>query len=63
VVRGATFACGLPIVVVVDLPTVVVVEVLVDALLLELEPHPAKPRLKATTAIATPLIAAVRFMT
>ena len=44
---------------------VVVVEVLLDALLLpewlpEVEPHPTKPMPKATMAIATPLIDAVR---
>jgi hypothetical protein len=47
---------------VVVLPMVVVVEVLFDELLLLLEPHPIKLMPKATMAIATPLIAAVRFM-
>jgi hypothetical protein len=62
VVRGATFPCVLAVVVVVVLPMVVVVEVLFDALLLpEVDPHPTKPIPKATMAIATPLIAAVRF--
>jgi hypothetical protein len=52
----------LAVVVVVVLPMVVVVEVLFDALLLpEVDPHPTKPIPKATMAIATPLIAAVRF--
>jgi hypothetical protein len=56
VVRGATFDCGLLVVVVVD-----VVDVLLAALLLlEGEPHPTKPMPRAVMAIATPLIAAIR---
>jgi hypothetical protein len=62
VVRGATFACGLAVVVVVDLPTVLDVEVVFEALLLlDVEPHPTNPMPKTTIMIA-PLIAAVRFM-
>jgi hypothetical protein len=54
-VRGATFACVLA--------AVVVVEVLLDALLLlGLEPHPTRPMPNATIAIARQLIDAVRFI-
>ena len=60
-VRGDTFDCGLPVVVVVDV--VDVVDVLLAALLLlEGEPHPTKPMPTAVMAIATPLIAAIRFI-
>jgi hypothetical protein len=60
VVRGATFDCGLLVVVAAD-----VVDALLDVLLLlgvEPEPHPAKPRPKATMAIATPVVDAIRFI-
>jgi hypothetical protein len=53
-VRGATFDC--------DVAVAAAVEDLLDALvLLEWEPHPVKPIPKAAMAIATPLIAVVRF--
>jgi len=55
VVRGATFDCGLLVVVVVDV-------LLAALLLLEGEPHPTTPMPKAVMAIATPLIAAIRFI-
>jgi hypothetical protein len=55
VVRGATFDCGLLVVDVVDV-------LLAAWLLLEGEPHPTKPMPRAVMAIATPLIAAIRFI-
>lgn len=62
VVRGATFDCGLAVVVG---AAVVAVDVVLDVLLLlgvEPEPHPTTPMPKATITTAAPLTAAVRLI-